>query len=273
MWRHFWNKLKKSPSGLIGGGLILFWLIVAAASPAPYSFTAISIEANMAPPGLDHWLGTDQLGRDILSRIIVGSRSIMSIGLLVAVASTGLGTMIGFAAAYIGGWLEEITMRLMDILMSLPAVVLAMVFLGIVPKAGWGSLIMVISLVFIPRTSRVARGALLEWKTLEFVDAAKIRGESGWYIITREILPNTLGPILVEGTARFSYGIMTVASLGFLGVGLQPPTPDWGMMVAENKTIMSVAPWAVFFPALAIGSLILGVFMFTDFLSRLFIRE
>ena len=273
MRQMFWRRLKKSPAGMIGGGLVLFWLLVAITAPAPYSYTAMSIEHNLASPSWAHWLGTDQMGRDILSRIIIGSRSIISIGLLVALVSTGLGTLIGFLAAYYGGRLEELIMRFMDILMSIPVVVLAMVFLGIVPKAGWGSLILVISLVFVPRTSRVARGALLEWKTLEFVDAAKIRGESSLYIIIREILPNTLGPILVEGTARFSYGIMTVASLGFLGVGLQPPTPDWGMMVAENKTIISVAPWAVIFPALSIGSLILGVFMFTDFLSRMFIRE
>ncbi|MFA7125295.1 MAG: ABC transporter permease, partial [Sphaerochaetaceae bacterium] len=136
-----------------------------------------------------------------------------------------------------------------------------------------GSLTLIVSIAFVPATARVSRGVLLTEKNKEYVSAARIRGESNFYIMFVEILPNTTGPIIVEATARFAYSIMTVASLGFLGVGLQPPTPDWGMMVIENKQIINQAPWAVLFPALAIASLVIAISILSDFVGKVLVNE
>jgi len=157
--------------------------------------------------------------------------------------------------------------------MAIPPLVLSMVVLGILGDSTIVSLTLIVSIAFIPATARVSRGVLLTEKNQEYVDAARIRGENNFFIMFVEILPNTTGPIIVEATARFAYSIMMVASLGFLGVGLQPPTPDWGMMVIENKPIISQAPWAVLFPALAIASLVIAISIFSDFVSKVLIHE
>lgn len=266
----FLNGLKGSPTGISGLIIFLFWIFIAILGPvlAPYQYTSFHPADDLQPPSLNYICGTDQYGRDMFSRIVIGSRSILTVAIGVALISTALGILMGFLAGYFGGLMDEVLMRFMDILMSIPALLLAMVILGVLVKPGIGSLMFIIAVVFSPRTARVARGTLLEVKSLEFVDASRVRGESHLYIMFREIFPNTLGPIIVEGTARFAYAIMTVASLGFLGIGLQPPTPDWGFMIAENKSIIFCAPWTVLFPALAIASLIIGVSLFADFLSR-----
>lgn len=271
----FQKKLKRSPKGLIGFSILLLWILISFCAPlvAPFDFSELNVENILVSPNSTYLFGTDHLGRDIFSRIIYGSRSILLIGLMTSILATSLGTIIGFLSAYFGGWLDEIIMRFMDILMSIPALLLAMVFLGIFQDAGMFALTTIIAIVFTPRTARVARAAFLEWKGMEFVQAAKISGDTISYIIFREIMPNTFGSIIVEGTARFAYTIMTVASLGFLGIGLQPPTPDWGMVIAENKTNMSVAPWTVLFPSLAIGSLVLGISLAADFLNKVLVNE
>jgi len=268
IWRLL-KRLKKSPTGIAGLTILLFWIFIAIFAPilAPYQYTTFHLDDALQPPSLKYIMGTDQYGRDIFSRIIIGSRSIFATASGIALFSVVLGILIGFTAGYFGGLVDEIIMRFMDILMSIPALLLAMVMLGIVVKPGIWSVILIVAVVFSPRTARVARAGLLEYKYLEFVDAARIRGESFLYIVFSEIFPNVLSPLIVEGTARFAYGIMTVASLGFLGVGLRPPTPDWGLMVAENKDIIFLAPWSVIFPALAIASLVIGASLFAEFLD------
>jgi ABC-type dipeptide/oligopeptide/nickel transport system permease subunit len=181
--------------------------------------------------------------------------------------------ILGFSAGYFGGRIDAVFLRIMDILMAIPPLVLAMVILGILGDSTIVSLTIMVSIAYIPATARVARGALLTCKNFEYVDAARLMGESNFSIMFVEILPNTIGPIIVEATARFAYSIMMVASLGFLGVGLQPPTPDWGMMVIENKSIMMNSPWAVLYPALAIASLVIAISLFSDFVSKVLIHE
>jgi peptide/nickel transport system permease protein len=234
----------------------------------------IDREHQMVSMGVNgHLLGTDHLGRDILARVVYGSRSILTVALLTSVLSTAMGVLIGFSAGYFGRFVDSLFLRAMDILMSIPPLVLSLVVLGILGDSNIVSLTMIVSIAFVPATGRVSRGVLLTEKNQEYVMAARIRGESHLYIMFVEILPNTIGPIIVEATARFAYSIMMVASLGFLGVGMQPPTPDWGMMVIENKPIISEAPWAVLFPALAIGSLVIAVSIFSDFVSKVLIHE
>ncbi len=274
--KYFFYQLKKSPLAIIGIAIIVFWLIAAAVGPSMISYTYTQMDSmnQMVAPGeYGHLLGTDSLGRDILARIVYGSRSILTVALLTSMVSTLLGILLGFSAGYFGGKVDTAFLRTMDILMAIPPLVLSMVILGILGNSSIVSLTIIVSIAFIPATARVSRGVLLTEKSQEYVSAARIRGENHLYIMFVEILPNTTGPIIVEATARFAYSIMMVASLGFLGVGLQPPTPDWGMMVIENKPVIAQAPWTVLFPALAIASLVIAISIFSDFVSKVLIHE
>lgn len=269
-------QLKKSPLAILGIAIIILWVLIAIFGPhvVGHTHTEMDNQNQMSPPlQAGHLLGTDSMGRDILSRIVYGSRSILTVALLTSIVSTILGVLLGFTAGYFGGRLDAIFLRAMDILMAIPPLVLAMVVLGILGNSSILTLTLIISIAFIPATARVSRGVLLTEKSQEYVSAARIRGESHPYIMFFEILPNTTGPILVEATARFAYSIMMVASLGFLGVGLQSPTPDWGMMVIENKPIITQAPWSVLFPAIAIASLVIAISIFSDFVSKVLIHE
>lgn len=273
---NFLLQLKKSPRAIIGLSVLLLWIFIAFAGPSmtTWSYTHMDMGYQMAAPGEGgHILGTDALGRDVLSRIVFGSRSILTIALMTSLISSIAGIIIGFTAGYFGGLVDTIFLRIMDILMAIPPLVLAMVILGILGNSTILSLTIIVSIAYTPATARVARGALLTCTSNEYVDAARIRGESHLYIMFVEILPNTIGPVLVEVTARFAYSIMMIASLGFLGVGLQPPTPDWGMMVIENKSIIRTAPWTVLYPSLAIASLVIAISLFSDFISKVMIHE
>lgn len=268
--------LKKNPLAIFGITVFLLWILVALFGPMflEYTYTQMDMDHQMAGPGVGgHLLGTDSLGRDVFSRIIYGSRSILTVALLTSLFSSIAGIIIGFTAGYFGGSIDTVFLRLMDILMAIPPLVLAMVVLGILGNSTILSLTLIVSIAYTPATARVARGALLACKGNEYVDAARIRGESHLYIMFVEILPNTIGPVIVEITARFAYSIMMIASLGFLGVGLQPPTPDWGMMVIENKSIIRAAPWTVIYPSLAIASLVIAVSLLSDFVSKVMIHE
>ncbi len=274
--RYLLYKLKTYPLAIIAISVILTWIVLSLAGPAflDFTYTEMDSEHQMTSPGeFGHLLGTDALGRDILARIIVGSRSILTVALFTSVLSTLIGILIGFSAGYFSGAFDTMFLRSMDILMSIPPLVLSMVVLGILGDSTIASLTLIVSIAFIPATARVSRGVLISEKSQEYVSASRIRGESHLYIMFVEILPNTVGPIIVEATARFAYSIMMVASLGFLGVGLQPPTPDWGMMVIENRPIIADAPWTVLFPALAIASLVIAISIFSDFISKVLIHE
>ena len=269
-------QLKKNPLAIVGIASIVFWLIMAFFGPSmlSFSYTEMDSEYQMAAPGVNgHLIGTDSLGRDLLARIVYGSRSILTVALMTSIFSTFIGVILGFSAGYFGGKVDAFFLRSMDILMAIPPLVLSMVVLGILGNSNIASLTIIVSIAFVPATARVSRGVLLTEKSQEYVSAARIRGENHLYIMFVEILPNTTGPIIVEATARFAYSIMMVASLGFLGVGMQPPTPDWGMMVIENKPIIAQAPWAVLFPALAIASLVIAISIFSDFVSKVLIHE
>jgi peptide/nickel transport system permease protein len=272
----YFLQLKRSPRAIAGLAILLLWIFAALAGPAilPYTYTEMDMDNQMVSPGENgHFLGTDALGRDIFTRIIYGSRSILTIALLTSLLSSIAGIIIGFTAGYFGGIVDTVFLRIMDILMAIPPLVLAMVVLGILGNSTIVGLTIIVSIAYTPATARVARGALLTCKSNEYVDAARIRGESHIYIMFVEILPNTIGPVIVEITARFAYSIVMIASLGFLGVGLQPPTPDWGMMVIENKSLIRAAPWTVLYPSLAIASLVIAISLFSDFVSKVMINE
>jgi peptide/nickel transport system permease protein len=264
------RRLLRSPSTLAGLLIVLFFLFMALFGPlvSPYGFAEQNIAARLQPPSWAHPFGTDLYGRDVLSRVLVGSRDIFVLSGGATLAAVLLGLSVGLFAGYRGGLLDEVVMRLMDVLLAIPALLLAMLMLAMVGPSQL-NVVIVVAVLYIPMVSRVVRSSVLDLKTKEFVEAAKVRGETSMYIMFREILPNALPPLIVEAAARFSYSIFLIASLGFLGLGVQPPSPNWGLMVAEARDSFSLAPWMLAFPSAAIALLIVGVSLLGDGLRRL----
>ncbi len=223
-------------------------------------------------PNLGHLFGTDRLGRDVFSRVLWGARDIILLPGIATALAVMLGTVSGLALGYFGGWFDEIVSRALDTLLAIPALVLALVILGMF-GASTLSLIIVIVLLYTPIVTRVIRSAALNLRGSGFVEAARLRGERVVYILFREILPSVLPALVVEAALRFSYAIFLTASLGFLGLGVQPPTPDWGLMVNEARDNFTRTPWELWFPALAIALLVIGVNLMSDGLRRIFRYE
>jgi len=295
-----------APQSAAGTLIVLFFLTLAIFGPAlapyggndqssaprlpPTNSPAAVVRAVRADPAalLDlhtyapgaHPFGTDTLGRDVLSRVILGTRSIFVVAGLGSAIAVAIGTFVGLGIGYRGGWLDELAGRIVDALLALPALLIALVTLGVLRQMAFApgslqaalaerSVLLVIALVYAPIVARVVRGVTLEVKTRTFVQAAQIRGETWPYLLFREIFPSVAPTLLVEASLRFSYAIFLVASLGFLGVGVPPPTPDWGRMVAENQGgYYQLTPWALEYPAAAIVLLVVGVNLMSDGVKR-----
>ena len=265
----YWRRLKKRPAALVGLIIFLIFLFLAVFGPwvAPYDYAKQDAEVRLEPPSLSHPCGTDQFGRDIFSRIIVGTRNIFLLGGIGTIMAALIGTAIGLASGYAGGWADEIIMRLLDVLLSFPSLLLALVLLSTVGPSNV-NLVVVVTILYVPMIARVVRSMVLDLKTKEFVEAARVRGERRSYVLFREILPNSLPPLLVEASMRFSYSIFLVASLGFLGLGVQPPSPDWGLQINEARCFFRIAPWALLFPAAAIAILVIAINLMSDGLRQ-----
>ncbi|MGD9018104.1 MAG: ABC transporter permease [Desulfobacterales bacterium] len=265
IWRLVLGRLVRNPGAMAGTIVFSFFLLMAFIGPwvVPYEYQAQDISNRLKPPGADHFFGTDQYGRDIFSRILVGSRGIF----LLAGSGTLLAGMVGIAlgllSGYVGGIWDEILMRILDIFLAFPPLLLALVILASVGPA-LINLVMVVAILYVPVLARVTRSMVLDIKTKEFVAAAITRGEGRTYILFHEILPNAYAPLLVELSMRFAYGIFLVASLGFLGLGVQPPSPDWGLQINEARSFFSRAPWMLLFPAAAISLLVVATNLMTD---------
>lgn len=262
--------IRKSPTVTIGFVLVGLWVVTALLAPwiAPMSPTDSDFLAIAAPPSSSHWLGTDQLGRDVFSRILYGGRSVLAVAPAATFVGMAVGTLIGLIAAYSGGWLDESIMRTLDALLAIPGIILASVILAMLGPSTI-NVVLVIGMIYARQVARTIRVAAIVESRKDYVDAAMLRGESTPYILLIEILPNLRGPLISEAATRFGYAIFTSATLGFLGLGIQPPTPDWGYMIAENQGIMTVAPWAILFPALAIASVVISVSLIVEGLSEL----
>lgn len=260
----------RTPTVAIGGGLLLIFLVIAVIAPfiAPYSPTEFHTARSFEGPSGDFLLGTDQFGRDTLSRILVGTRSIFLVSFSATAFGVVIGTVIGLTAGYYGGKTDEVLMRISDGVMSFPSLLLALFVLTMFGPAII-NVIIAIGIVFIPRVARIIRSVALDIRTNQFIQAAEARGESGFYIILREMLPNAWPPIVVESSIRVSYAILISASLGFLGLGVQEPTPDWGLMISQSRNVISVAPLLTLAPAIAISTLVISTNVFADGLSRL----
>lgn len=290
----FLRQMAQRPLAFAGMVVVIVYIMLALIGPAiaPYEFDDIlrgddRRALKRLPPSADHIMGTDDLGRDVFSRVLWGARETIGLPTVATLLAVLLGTIVGLATGYIGGWLDEIVSRALDTLLAIPALVLALVMLTtIVPLlnnlespfvrqvgATNISLVIVIVLLYIPIVTRVIRSATLNIRDRGYVEAAKLRGESTAYILFREILPGVMPALVVEASLRLSYAIFLVASLGFLGLGVQPPSPEWGRMVLDARNEVTLAPWSLWYPVLAIASLIIAVNLMSDGLRRIFRNE
>jgi peptide/nickel transport system permease protein len=268
-----WGLLRlilRTNSGRIALPIVLLHLtlVLGGSWLAPFSYTEFQYKETgelqqLLPPSPQFWFGTDQFGRDILSRVMAGATSLIVVSTSGAVCGLALGTALGMISAYKGGATDNLIMRILDGLMSLPSLLLALL---VITSLGPSStnIVGTVTIVTVPRVARVLRSATLSLKELDFVQSARLRGESMFYIVFRELLPNTLPVLGVELSVRLSYSILIVSSLGFLGMGVQPPSPDWGLMISQNAKFLSFAPWIALAPAGAVASLVIGVNLLTD---------
>lgn len=260
------HALMHSPSFMVGAGIILFWIVCALFGErfTPYDPLADDIINSLAAPSAEHWFGTDQLGRDVFSRVIVGARDILTVAPIATLLATVAGTAIGLTIGYFRGLVDEVVSRILEAFMAMPVVVVALLAIVALGTSTW-TVICVIGLSFSPVIARTVRSAVLSERELDYVAAAKLRRESAFYIMFVELLPNVLPPILVEMTVRLGYAIFAVATLSFMGFGIQPPSPDWGLSVSANYGMIAGGFWwTVLFDSLAIASLVVGVNLMAD---------
>jgi peptide/nickel transport system permease protein len=265
------QSLFRNPTSALGTTISLLFVLVAILGPllAPYGVNQQIVADAQQPPSAEHLFGTDRLGRDVFSRVILGAREILLLTGSATILAVFLGTAIGLISGYLGGAVDEVVMRVFDSLLAVPALLLALLLLGALGPSPLGVLL-VIALLYTPIVARVVRSVALGTKSLSYVEAARVQGEPVGQILLRDILPSTLPALAVEASLRFSYAIFLVASLGFLGVGVQPPSPNWGLMVKESRIFAAQTPWALFFPAAAISIVVVGVNLMADGLKRLF---
>jgi peptide/nickel transport system permease protein len=253
----------RSRSAAFGAAILLFWVLIAPAAPLfRYSPTELAGPI-LQPPSWEHWLGTDYLGRDVLSRLIWGARTVLVLAPLATLLGVLGGVSLGLISGYLGGRADMLIMRGCDILMSFP---MLLIYILIITSIGPSALNVVISVSLgaIPSVTRIVRSLVKEARTEDYVSAARLRGERRWYILVREILPNVSGPIIVDACIRVGYAVITIGSLGFLGLGVPPPTPDWGGMINEGRPWILRMPWIVLAPAAALSSLVIGLNMIAD---------
>ena len=249
-------------AGLLIVGIIA---IVAALAPwiAPHPWDTVSIRTRFQAPNATFWLGTDEYGRDVLSRLLMGARLSLGMGIGATLFSVAIGVPLGLAAGYFRGWVDELLMRAADVLMAIPAIMLGLLVLAVTPPALWKTALAV-GFVYIPLIARVARSVTLGLAGEDFVQAARARAEGPGYILFREILPNAWPPLIVEASLRVTYAILLGSALSFLGLGAQPPSSDWGLMIAEARQFIDRAPWIALAPGFAMCLLVIGINLIGD---------
>ncbi len=263
------SAMASRPSGLVGLILVAFHIALAIVSPAiaPYDFRELSAQIILNEPSSEHWFGTDNLGRDIFTRTMLGGRQALLVTTISTILAIIWGGLLGILFGLVGGRLDEFLMRLVDAFLCLPWI---LVLLLIVVMVGSGPVVLIPTLGFfygIP-VIRMARAATHDVVALDFVTAARARGEARSTIVRRELLPNVLDVLLVEGAMRWSWMLLAFSSLSFLGFGVTPPTPDWGLMISDSRSFMSIAPWVALPPVIALSSLIIGINLSADALAK-----
>ena len=265
-WSEFWRKFKRQKVALVAGAFVVLLVIVAVAAPWIVPFDAESFfdyDALNAPPSRKHWFGVDALGRDIFSRILMGAQVSLAAGFLSVTVGAIVGTLLGLVAGYREGWWDRIIMRLCDVLFAFPGILLAIAIVAIL-GGGMSNVIAAVAIFSVPTFARLVRGNTLALKHLTYIEAARSLGASGRTIVVRHIFPGTISAVVVYFSLRIGTSIITAASLSFLGMGAQPPTPEWGAMLDAARADMLTAPHEAIFPALAIFLTVLAFNLLGD---------
>ena len=265
MFDDIWRQFRKQRLGLIGGGILCMLLLMALLAPvlAPYDPLAQDLYQRLQPPSTDHWFGTDDFGRDILSRIVYGSRISLRIGLIaISLALTG-GTLFGLVAGYRGGMVDMLIMRSMDLMLAFPSILLAIAIVAVIGP-GIENAILAVSIVLVPQFARLVRSSVLTVREATYVEAARALGATESRLLFYSILPNCTAPLIVQTTLGMGAAILDAAGLSFLGLGAQPPVPEWGAMLSGGRELLLRAPWVMTFPGLAIFAVVLGLNLFGD---------
>lgn len=264
-----WRTLRSSRTATAGLAIVAVHLLIALLAPALTSYDPIDGDASQAllGPSWEHLAGTDQYGRDVLARVLFGGRYALGVSMSATLLTMAVGTVAGCAAALRGGWFDDILMRVLDAVLSVPSILALLV---VVTALGTGPAVIVlaIAMVYVPQVIRVVRGAALAVVPADYVTAARARGEGTWSVLRREVLPNITDVVFVETAMRASWVVLLISSLSFLGFGADPPTPDWGLMVAENRTALTVVPMAGLAPIIALATLVVGLNLAADGLSK-----
>ncbi len=266
--------LLRSPTFVVGASIIVFWVACAVLGEhiTPYDPRFDQTPEIGTAPSLQHLFGTDRLGRDVFSRVLAGSRDILLIAPLATLLATLVGTTLGLVTGYFKGIADDTISRVIDALLAIPLILLAVTVVAALGSRSTWTVTIVIAAVFSPIIARTVRAAVLGEADLDYVEAARLRGERAPYVMFSEVLPNVMPPILVEATIRLGYAIFAVATLSFIGFGLQPPSPDWAVQIADNYQDLSFAWWTVLFPALAIASLVVAVNLVSDSVQQVLER-
>ncbi len=264
-WKEAWRNFKKNKIALVGLSIVSFFILIAIFADllAPYHYRDVNLSDKHIAPSAEHWFGTDEFGRDILSRILYGARISLWVGFFSVAGSVIVGSLLGIVAGYYGRWVDGIISRIFDILLAFPSILLAIAVVSVLGPSLKNALI-AIAIINIPTFGRLLRSRVLSVKEEEYITAARAIGMSDFRILIHHILPNSLAPIIVQGTLAIATAIIEAAALGFLGMGAQPPTPEWGKMLADSKDFIIQAPWTVLFPGLAIMLTVLGFNLMGD---------
>lgn len=269
--KQMWQALIQNKAAVVGMVIIglLIFIAIFGKFMAPYDPNYADLAINKQPPSAAHWFGTDEQGRDIFSRVIAGTRVSLSVGFIAVAFALTIGTILGAIAAYRGGIVDTIIMRCMDVMMSIPDILLAISLMAALGR-GIDKAVIAISLVTIPEYARIVRGSMMSIKDSEYVQAAKIMGNSDAQIIFKHILPNVLSPIIVRATLGISTAVLNTAALGFLGLGVQPPAAEWGDMLGRARSFIFEAPYMLIFPGIAITITVLAFNLLGDGLRDAF---
>ena len=263
--RDLWKRLRRQPLALIGGGIVAIVIATGLLAPflAPYDPVSQNLHSRLEPPSLGHIFGTDDFGRDIFSRVIHGSLISIRIGVFTVFGASIIGTLLGLWSGYKGGWADVLIMRLVDIMLAFPSILLAIAIVAITGP-GINNVIFAVSIVLIPQFARLVRSSVLAIKELPYVESEEAMGAGKFHILIYTILPNCITPLVVQATLSMGTAILDAAGLSFLGLGAQPPMPEWGAMLASGRSLILEAPWIMTFPGLSIFILVLSFNLFGD---------